>query len=80
DTQIIPGHGPLSTEADLEASITMLTQAKAEVAALVEQGMNLQQVQDAEPLAAFHDEWNWAFITTERMVWTLYRDITGETE
>ena len=80
DTQIIPGHGPLSTKADLEASITMLTQAKAEVAALVEQGMNLQQVQDAEPLAAFHDEWNWAFITTERMVWTLYRDITGETE
>ena len=80
DTQIIPGHGPLSTEADLEASIAMLTEAKARVQALVDQGMNLQQVQDAEPLADFHDDWNWGFITTERMVWTLYRDITGETE
>jgi glyoxylase-like metal-dependent hydrolase (beta-lactamase superfamily II) len=80
DTQIIPGHGPLSTEADLEASIAMLTEAKARVQALVDQGMNLQQVQDASPLADFHDEWNWGFITTERMVWTLYRDITGEIE
>ena len=80
DTQVIPGHGPLSTEADLEASIAMLTEAKARVQALVDQGLNLQQVQDAAPLADFHDEWNWAFITTERMIWTLYRDITGETE
>lgn len=80
DTQIIPGHGPLSTEADLEASIAMLTEAKARVQALVDQGLNLQQVQDAAPLADFHDEWNWAFITTERMIWTLYRDITGEIE
>lgn len=80
DTRIIPGHGPLSTEADLEASISMLTEAKARVQALVDQGLTLQQVQDAAPLADFHDEWNWAFITTERMVWTLYRDITGEIE
>ena len=80
DTQIIPGHGPLSTEADLEASIAMLTEAKARVQALVDQGLNLQQVQDAAPLADFHDDWNWGFITTERMVWTLYRDITGEIE
>lgn len=80
DTQVISGHGPLSTEADLEASITMLTEAKARVQALVDQGLNLQQVQDAAPLADFHDDWNWGFITTERMVWTLYRDITGETE
>jgi len=80
DTQIIPGHGPLSTRADLEASIEMLTQSRAAVEALVEQGMDLDQIQSAQPLAAFHDEWNWGFITTERMVWTLYRDLTGEVE
>jgi len=78
DTQVIPGHGPLSTKADLEASIAMLTEARARVAALVAQGHDYAAVLDAEPLADFHDDWNWGFITTERMIWTLYRDITGE--
>ncbi len=79
DTQIIPGHGPLSTRADLEASIAMLTEAQAAVSALVKQGLTLEQIQQAEPLAALHEAWNWRFITTERMVWTLYRDLTGKT-
>ena len=33
----------------------------------------------AEPLAEYDKAWSWGFITTERMVWTLYRDIIGET-
>ena len=78
DTQVIPGHGPMSTRSDLEASIAMLSQARARVAALVEDGADYEAVLEAEPLADFHEEWNWAFITTERMIWTLYRDITGE--
>jgi glyoxylase-like metal-dependent hydrolase (beta-lactamase superfamily II) len=78
DTQVIPGHGPMSTRADLEASIAMLTEARARVAALVAEGHDYQAVLNAEPLADFHDDWNWGFITTERMIWTLYRDITGE--
>jgi glyoxylase-like metal-dependent hydrolase (beta-lactamase superfamily II) len=80
DTQIIAGHGPLSDETDLEASIDMLTQAHARVAELVDQGMGLDAIQAANPLSDFHEDWDWGFITTERMIWTLYRDITGETE
>ncbi|GGE49779.1 hypothetical protein GCM10011367_25840 [Marinicauda pacifica] len=80
DTQIIAGHGPLSDETDLEASIDMLTQARARVAELVDQGMGLDAIQAANPLSDFHEDRDWGFITTERMIWTLYRDITGETE
>ncbi len=80
ETTIIAGHGPLSTKTDLEASIAMLTEAKAAVAALVDEGADLQAVQAAEPLSAFEADWNWGFITSERMTWTLYRDITGKTE
>ncbi|TGY89167.1 MBL fold metallo-hydrolase [Marinicauda algicola] len=80
DTVVIAGHGPLSTKADLEASIAMLSEARARVEALVAQGLDLQAIQDENPLADFHADWNWGFITTERMVWTLYRDITGETQ
>ncbi len=80
DTQIISGHGPISRESDLEASIAMLREGKARVQALVDEGMTLEQVVAAEPLADFHEEWNWGFITTERMVTTFYWDITGALE
>ncbi len=78
ETQVIAGHGPMSTEADLEASIAMLTEARARVASLVDEGHSYSEVLAAEPLADFHEAWNWQFITTERMIWTLYRDVTGE--
>ena len=80
DTVIISGHGPLSYKADVDASIAMLTDAKVRVQALVDQGMDMEAVKAANPLADYDADWNWAFITTERMVWTLYRDITGKTE
>ena len=78
DTAVIPGHGPLSTKADLDASIAMLTEARERVAALVADGHDYAAILEAEPLADFHEDWNWGFITTERMIWTLYRDITGD--
>ena len=30
----------------------------------------------ANPLADYHDTWNWGFITTERMTRTIYRSMT----
>ena len=78
DTAVIPGHGPLSDKADLEASIAMLTESRARVAALVADGLDYEAILAAEPLDDFHEAWNWGFITTERMIWTLYRDVTGE--
>ncbi|WBQ12811.1 MBL fold metallo-hydrolase [Hyphomonadaceae bacterium BL14] len=76
DTVIIPGHGPLSTREDLVASIDMLTAARDAVAELAARGLTLQEVIAAAPLAPFHEDWNWRFITTERMTATLYRDAT----
>ena len=32
----------------------------------------------ANPLADYHDDWSWQFITTERMTRTLYRAITSD--
>jgi len=80
DTAIIAGHGPLSTREDVLASISMVSEARARVAALAAQGLDLESVRQAAPLDDFHEDWNWGFITTERMIWTLYRDVTGETQ
>jgi len=79
DTQIIPGHGPLSTKADVEASIVMLIETRAAISERVAQGMSYEEILATDPLADWHEAWNWGFITTERMIWTHYRDITGET-
>ncbi|MDZ7642996.1 MAG: MBL fold metallo-hydrolase [Woeseiaceae bacterium] len=73
DTRIIPGHGPLASRADLVRARDMLVDARARVAALVDEGLSEDEVLERNPLAGYHDDWNWDFITTERMTETLYR-------
>jgi glyoxylase-like metal-dependent hydrolase (beta-lactamase superfamily II) len=76
DTVIIPGHGGLASKADLQAAIDMLVDAEARVEALVLEGKTIDEVLAENPLADYHDTWNWGFITTERMTRTLYRSLT----
>ena len=78
-TVIIAGHGKLvSSKADLQAAVDMLVDAEARVRKLVEKGMSQDEVLASNPLAAYHDDWNWSFITTERMTTTLYRSLTSD--
>jgi glyoxylase-like metal-dependent hydrolase (beta-lactamase superfamily II) len=77
DTRIIPGHGELTDREGLAADLAMLRDGKARVAALLARGLDEEQVLAANPLADYHDEYNWGFITTERMTRTLYRDLAG---
>jgi glyoxylase-like metal-dependent hydrolase (beta-lactamase superfamily II) len=78
DTVIIPGHGELADKADLQAAVDMLADARARVKNLVDQGMSQEDVLAKNPLADYHDTWNWGFITTERMTSTLYRSLTED--
>jgi len=80
DTIIIPGHGPLASKADLQVAVDMLVDAEALVKELVDQGMTQDEVVAANPLAIYHDKWNWGFITTERMTTTLYRSLAAGAE
>jgi len=78
DTVIIPGHGKIvASKNDLQAAIDMLVDAQARVEALVLDGKTEEEVLAANPLSAYHDTWNWNFITTERMTRTLYRSLTS---
>jgi len=78
-TVIIAGHGKLvSTRADLQAAVDMLVDAEARVRELVDQGMSQEEVLAISPLASYHDDWNWSFITTERMTTTLYRSLNSD--
>jgi glyoxylase-like metal-dependent hydrolase (beta-lactamase superfamily II) len=77
ETKIIPGHGALTDRAGLEADLAMLVESRDRIKALVDDGASEDEVMAANPLADFHDTYNWSFITTERMTRTLYRDLTN---
>ena len=74
-TKIIPGHGPLASKADLQTALDVLKDCKSKVAAMVSDGKSEADILAANPLAQYHEKWNWAFITTERMTKTLIRDL-----
>jgi len=76
-TKIIPGHGSLTDKAGMQADIDMLIDSRALVKALVDQGMSVDEVLEANPLAKY-DSFSWDFITTERMTRTLVRSLTSE--
>lgn len=76
DTKIIPGHGPLTDKKSMQVDVDMLVNSRALVKGLVEQGMSVEEVLEANPLAMY-ESFDWQFITTERMTRTLYKDLTG---
>lgn len=76
DTVLIPGHGPLASKRELQAALDMLLDAEARVKKLVDAGMSLDEILQENPLADYHEQWNWGFISTERMTKTLHRSLT----
>ena len=76
ETRLIPGHGPLSTRADLEASVAMLEAARDSVQALIDEGKSADEAVAAAPLAEF-EAMSWQFIDSERMVRQVYAALAG---
>jgi cyclase len=77
-TVVIPGHGRLSDETEVANYRDMLTIVRDRVAAMIDDGMTLQQVQAARPTSDYdgsYDEPNgW---TAALFVAAVYRDLAG---
>jgi glyoxylase-like metal-dependent hydrolase (beta-lactamase superfamily II) len=54
-TVVLPGHGMLSTRADVQRFLDMVIDVDARVSGLIEQGLTLEQVIAAAPTAAYND-------------------------
>jgi cyclase len=80
DTKVIPGHGPLSTVADLKPFVQMLRETSAIVQKGIDQHKTLEQLQKENVLAAYSEKWSpkGAFIDTNKMIETLYNDLSGK--
>ena len=79
DVKVIPGHGPLSTVADLKPFVAMLKDATARVENGIKQGKTADQLKQEKVLAGY-ESWGGEgkFIPTDKFIETLYNDLTGK--
>jgi len=78
ETKFISGHGPVATRAEVQQDLDMLIDAEARVKTLIDKGMGEEEIVAENPLSIYHDDYNWGFITTERMTRTLIRSLTTD--
>jgi cyclase len=57
DTTVIPGHGEVSSYADLQAYIAMLSAVRDRIAAMIEDGMELDEILAARPTGEFDERY-----------------------
>jgi glyoxylase-like metal-dependent hydrolase (beta-lactamase superfamily II) len=75
DAKIIPGHGPLSTPADVRKFVQMLKETRALVAQAADQGKSAKQMKQ-DHLLAKYEELGKGFIKTEAWIDLLFAEAT----
>ncbi|MDP6653564.1 MAG: MBL fold metallo-hydrolase [Gammaproteobacteria bacterium] len=74
DTQIVPGHGEVSSRMDVMGFRDMVIDVKNKVAPMVERGMNYDQVAASDPTAAYNNRYG----DPERFLRAVYAELGGE--
>jgi glyoxylase-like metal-dependent hydrolase (beta-lactamase superfamily II) len=76
-TAVIPGHGPVSTRAELAAYRDMLVAVGRRVRQLVEDGTSEEQILASHPTAEFDERYGRGAVDADRFVKMLYADFSG---
>lgn len=71
-TRIIPGHGPVTDRATLQAYHDMLVTIRQRVADLARRGRTLEQVRAAQPTKEFDERWGKGYIKPELFLERVY--------
>jgi glyoxylase-like metal-dependent hydrolase (beta-lactamase superfamily II) len=74
-TLVVPGHGPVSTRADLVAYRDMLVAVGSRVRELTEQGRSLDEVLAAAPTASHDVRYGQGGVSAERFVRLIFEDL-----
>lgn len=74
ETQVIPGHGPISTRADLKAYRDMCATLRDRIAEMKGRGMSLEAVLAADITKGFDERWNsfgedWKKVSLRSIYW-----------
>jgi glyoxylase-like metal-dependent hydrolase (beta-lactamase superfamily II) len=76
DANVIPGHGPLSDKAGLQAFVDVLRNTRAAVQRGIAAGKSLEQLKADKVLAEWDAKWGQGFIKTDRWIDTLHKELT----
>lgn len=74
-TQIIPGHGPMATKADLSKYYVFLKTIKERVEEYTTVGRGADMI-DVDKVVAGYEDWAWAFIDAKKLVDTFHASLT----
>ena len=78
DTQIMPGHGPLASPADLRDYRDMLVKVRQRVANLIADGADEAAVIAARPTRDLDRQWSSGPLTAERWLPLVYASLTKD--
>jgi glyoxylase-like metal-dependent hydrolase (beta-lactamase superfamily II) len=78
DTQIVPGHGPLATPADLQKFRDVLVDVKARIEQGIASGKTLEQFIAAKPLADLDAEWGDGFLKTDQVITLVWMNLSAQ--
>jgi glyoxylase-like metal-dependent hydrolase (beta-lactamase superfamily II) len=76
DVKVIPGHGDLSTVAEVREYVKMLKDTSAVIGRAIHAGQTLDQMKQAKLLAAWSAKYSNDFVTTDIFIETLYNSLT----
>jgi glyoxylase-like metal-dependent hydrolase (beta-lactamase superfamily II) len=77
ETKIIPGHGDVSTKADLKVYLKMLNTLKSRVVAEIKKGKTLEEVTGNTAITKGYESQSW-WITEEKIRGTIYTSLTSK--
>lgn len=78
DTKIIPGHGPLSTPADMKATRDLIADIQMRVKTKIDEGSDLDEIISSGILSDYSELAS--FINEENMIRIVFRSLTGRLE
>ena len=74
-TRVIPGHGPLSNKDNLEEYLDMLNQIRNKIVQQIKSGKTLEEIIESKPTQRFDEEWGDGFLTPNKFVELVYKDL-----
>lgn len=75
-TRYIPGHGPVTSKADLAAYRAMIAEIVGKVRAQIAAKKSLDQIIASKPTAAYDAKWGTGFIKPDQFVRTIHASLT----
>jgi len=76
DTKVIPGHGPLSSKAELAVYVEMLVSLRAKMSAYISKGKTLEEIKEIGPSKDFDPKWGDGFLSPDKFSQILFEDLS----